>query len=109
MATKEINLGPININSVETLRFPLYKDGEPWIGIDSVEAVFEAPDRETQFTRALEKETPDAGVWLYTTDNVGDVDTGGWWTVALTVTDGTIVKTYPYEIGFEAVDQRGEG
>jgi hypothetical protein len=105
MATKEITLRPINVASVERLAFPLSKNDEPWLGIDSVVFRFEAPDRSTTFDRAGVLETPDAGVWYYDTTitDFPDSDSVGMWTIGVFVTDGTVVKRYNYEIALEVV------
>lgn len=107
MASKEVLLNPINIASVERLAFPIVKNGEAWVGIDSVTFRFEAPDRSTTFDRSATLESPDAGVWYYdtTVTDFPDTDSLGMWTLGVYVTDGGIVKRYPWEISFEVVSQ----
>lgn len=101
--TKEIDLGQINVASVRRMKVTIKKDGVAWTGIDSVDLVFEDPDRETQFTRTMLLETPDAGVWYYDLTTTDILDTGRW-TINVRVTDGAIVTRYAYEIGFDAMD-----
>lgn len=102
--TKEIDLGDFNVESVDRFNFTITKDGVAWTGIDSVSLVFErAEDSTTQFTRAATLETPDAGVWYYDTV-VTDFTTAGDYTVSVRVTDGSIVKRFPYAIGFHMSD-----
>jgi hypothetical protein len=100
----DTHLGEFGLGSVDRLRFPLTKDGVAWTAIDSVELVFEKPDRATQFSRAMTLETPDAGVWYYDTTTT-DLDTVGFWTLNLRVTDGAVVKRFPGEISLEVRDQ----
>ncbi len=102
--TKDIFLGEFNIGSVDRLRFTLEKDGDPWTGIDSVAIVFESPDRSTKITRAAILEDDDAGIWYYDTTTV-EIDEVGDWTVSVRVTDGAVVKRYPYEISMHVNDQ----
>jgi hypothetical protein len=101
--TADINLGKFNVGSVDRLRFPLTKDGVPWnLSGGSVQLTFKKPDRVTVFTRAAVAENAAGGIFYYDT-TTSDIDTPGWWTVSVQVTDGTVVKKYPYDIGFYAV------
>jgi hypothetical protein len=87
---------------VDRIELTLTKDGVAWDNIDSVALTFQKPDRATEFTRAM---TLDSGnVWYYDTA-VTDLDEAGYWTARVTITDGAIVKTYPYEIALIVVDQ----
>lgn len=104
--TGEIDLGVLSVRSVERLRFPLTKDGEPWVGVDSATIVLKDPDG-VQTTHAMSNETPDAGVWYYDL-TITDVTTAGRWEANVRVTDGAVVKRYPYEIAFQANDEPGD-
>lgn len=99
-----INLGEFNIANVDRLQATIHKDGVAWTGIDSVTLVFEKPDRSTQFSRSMTVSDDSTGVWYYDTTTT-DFDTAGFWTVTLTVVDGSITKKYPYEIGFHVNDE----
>ena len=83
--------------SVDRLRATITKDGVAWAGIDSVLLTFEAPDRETVFTRSMLVENDSQGIWYYDTLTT-DLTEVGYWTIGMKVTDGTIVKKYPYPI-----------
>lgn len=102
---QEINLGAVVLGDVDRLSLTMYKDGALWLGIDSVVLTFRGPD-DTEFTRNATLETPDAGVWYYDTvvtdfDAASDV---GDWMIGVKITDGTIVKHYPYEITLTVKD-----
>lgn len=103
MATKEISLGEFNLASVDRLRATIKKDGVAWTGIDSVQLIFEKPDRLTQFTRTMTVESDVSGIWYYDTLTT-DLDTVGWWNITVKVTDGAVVKKYPYDIGLHVND-----
>lgn len=103
--TREINLGEFSIGSTDRFRATITKDGVAWdLSAGTVTLTFEKPDRSTQFTRAMVAEDASGGVFYYdsTTD---EIDTVGWWTCQVRVTDGSVVKRYPYEIGFFVVDE----
>ncbi len=99
----DVNMGVFGINSVDRLRFAITKDGDPWTGIDSVSVVFEDPGG-NQHTRSATLETPDAGVWYYDTQTTGDIDEAGRWSLNVRVTNGAVVKRYPYKIVLLATD-----
>lgn len=101
--TREITFDDIATASVDRFEFTISKDGATWVGADSVEFTFESPDRATQFTRSATLELPDAGLWYYDS-TVSDFTTPGDWTMGVTVTDGAVVKKYPFEIGFHVND-----
>lgn len=98
---KEVDLGRFSVESVDRIRITILKDGTAWTGIDSVDFVFEKPDRSTQFTRSATNEG--SNVWYYDT-TVTDFEETGDWTMNVRVTDGSIVKRYPYAIGFQVED-----
>lgn len=103
MSVRSIDLGKLNVASVDRLRVTITKDEVAWTGIDSVTFTFEKPDRSTQFSRSASLEAPDTGVWYYdtlTTDFPNVAASLGHWTMAVTVVDGTVTKTFPYDIGF---------
>lgn len=100
MAHRDIQLEDKSLNGVHRLRFTIKKDGVAWTGIDSVLLTFEKPDRETQFDRVGVLELDSGGLWYYDTVEA-DLDTVGYWTLSVQVTDGSIILKYPYEIAFK--------
>lgn len=105
-ATKEVFLGEFNVGSVDRIRATITKDGETWdLSGGSASLRFEAPDRATQFDRAMVAESDGSdGVFVYDTE-IADIDQAGYWTLRLKVVDGAVVKVYPYEISLHAVDE----
>jgi hypothetical protein len=104
-ATRAIDLGEFNVSSTDRLRATITKDGAPWAGIDSVALTLEKPDRSTVVGPvAMTLESDAAGIWYYDTTTT-DLTTAGEWTAKVRVTDGSVVKTYPYEISFRVYDQ----
>jgi hypothetical protein len=108
MATQDIDLGEFHIGSMDRFRLTIKKDGIPWSGIDSVVLTFEKPGRSntatTQFTRNMQFEDVTGGIWYYDT-TVDDLDVTGYWTLGVKITDGSVVKKYPYEISFHVTSQ----
>lgn len=105
-ATADIELEAVNVASVDRFQDTITKDGAAWdLTSGSVLATFHSPDGLSDFMRAMTPLTPASGVF-YVDTLVTDILTLGWWRIALKVTDGTIVKHYPYRITFLAVDMR---
>ena len=103
-ATGVITLRDVNIASVDRFRVTLRKDGAIWnLSAGSVQFVFEKPDRVTQLVVNATAENAAAGIFYYDT-LVTDFDVTGQWTMNVRVTDGSVVKRYPYEIGFRVND-----
>ncbi len=101
-ADTTIDLGRVNIGDVDRFRVTIKKDGIAWnLSSGSVAITFEKPDRSTQFSRSMTGETPVSGIFYYDTV-ITDIDAVGWWTLRVRVTDGSIQKSYPHEIGFYA-------
>ena len=102
-----IDLGEFNIGSQDRLRVAITKDGVPWDLSNTNSVVtftFRAPDRAT-FTRTCTIESPgSAGVAHYDTTTV-DLTKEGWWSLGVTVYDGSITKTYPGDIGFHVNEE----
>lgn len=98
--TREIDLGKFALASVRRLRFTIKKDGAAWTSMSAVTLTFEKPDRSTTFDRSATLES--GNVWYYDL-TTSDIDTLGYWTIGVMVTDGSTIK-YPYEIGFLAAD-----
>lgn len=103
MATYDIDLGQFGIGSTKRLRATIKKNGTAWVGLDSVQFIFEKPDRSTQFTRNAVLEEPDAGVWYYDLTTT-DVLVSGYWTLNVIVVDGGTTLRYPYSIDFYVSD-----
>lgn len=103
-APKDIDGGTFNVGDTDQMVFPIYKDGSPWAGIDSVTLTFEAPDRVTTFDREAEVYDDAAGKWSYTTA-VDDFTEVGYWTVRVKAVQGAIVKRYAREVSFYMNDQ----
>jgi uncharacterized protein YfaS (alpha-2-macroglobulin family) len=104
MATYDINLGEFHVASTERLRATIKKNGVPWVGLDSVEFIFEKPDQATQFTRNAVLENDASGIWYYDLTTT-DIVTTGYWRLTVKVTDGGTVLRYPYSIDFHVNDQ----
>ena len=104
MATAEIDLGRLNLGSTDRLRFTMSKDGAPWSGIDSVELVMVRVGSATRLTRSMTLDDDALGRWAYDTA-VDDFDAAGNWTLNVRVTDGPIVKRYPYPITLYVADE----
>jgi hypothetical protein len=100
----DVTIGPFNKGSVERLVVTLKKDGVAWAGIDSASLVLEKPDRETRVSKSMTLLDDATGKWYYQTTTT-DLDTAGYWTATVEVTDGGVVKRYPHEIGFEVTDR----
>lgn len=100
-----VDLGKFCAASVDRIGpFDITKDGIAWTGISSVTFTFEAPDRETQFTRAGTLLTVGGADWYYdtlVTDIAAEEASLGNWTVGVKVVAGAVVKYYPHEIYFE--------
>lgn len=101
---RDIKLEDKSLSGVHRFRFTIKKDGVAWTGIDSVLLIFEKPDRETQFTRNATLELDASGIWYYTTTE-DDLDTLGYWTLSVKVTDGSVVIRYPYELAFKVAGE----
>lgn len=102
--TKVIDLGDFNVASNDRLRFTIKKNGVAWSTLTAVTIIFLAPDDVTTFSRSMIVENASEGIWYYDT-TITDVLTPGYWKLAFEVTDGTLVKRYPYEIGMNVADQ----
>lgn len=106
-STRDIILDHFRAGDTDRLRFTVRKNGAAWLNIDSVEVVFEKPDRETQFSRPCVFEAGE--VWYYdlteTDLDPDDAGTIGWWTLSIYVIDGAARKRYPYEISFFVDEQ----
>lgn len=102
MATTQVNLGNLRVGSVYRFRATITKDGSAWnLSTGSVAIVFEKPDRSTTITRSMTPESASGGIFYY--DNAADeIDTEGYWTYTVIVTDGLVVQEYPHEMGFYA-------
>src|SRR5262245_53939655 len=92
-----IDWGRTVVGSVDRLQLHITKDGVAWSGIDSVVLTFEAPDRVTQFSHNMVLGDDATGLWYYDT-TVNDLTVPGYWTIGVKVTDGVVVKKYPYPI-----------
>ena len=104
-ATAEITIDRINVAGVDRIRATITKDGSAWnLSSGSVVATFHPPTG-SSFDRTMTAESAAGGIFYYDTA-VADITVVGWWRVSIKVTDGTVVKVYPYKIGFKAVDQR---
>lgn len=105
MAT-DIDLGARSVASVWRVGpVTITKDGATWdLTTGSVAFVFEEPDRATQFTRAAVPLTDGSDGVFYYDCTVADFTEAGYWTMGIEVTDGGNPYKYPYEIGFNAVD-----
>lgn len=100
----EINLGEFNIASVDRIRITITKDGTAWnLSSGSVVLRFEKPDGETQFSRDMVAENAAGGIFYYDT-TITDLDTVGYWNLGVWVTDGAVVKRYPYAITLHVND-----
>lgn len=100
--TKTIDAGVYHVESVDRIEFTIKKDGELWLNIDSVVLSFRSPDGTTIFNRSMVLDS--GAVWYYDTAVTDFIEVGSW-TVKVTITDGAIVKSYPYEVGFEVTEQ----
>lgn len=100
-STRDIVLENFQTGDTDKLRFTIRKNGVAWLDIDTVEVVFEKPDRVTQFSRDAVSEGDN--VWSYTTAE-DDIDVAGWWTLSVIITDNTVRRKYPYEISFLVTD-----
>lgn len=99
----DIDLGRVAVGSTYRIQLTFLKDGDAWVGIDSVE--FRLVDPEGNASAALTGVlvTPDAGVWYYDVTTT-DIDEAGDWLVRVTVTDGAVVSGYPGTITLTAKD-----
>ena len=101
--TGEIDLGVFAAGSVDRIRFAILKDGAAWTGIDSVKLVLQDPDGTESAELDMTLETPDAGVWYYDTPTSAFTAEGPH-RAGVKVTDGSIVKWYPFEVYIKVVD-----
>jgi hypothetical protein len=102
---KEIDLGEFTIGNVDRIKVSISKDDVAWnLSGGTVTFTFEKPDRITQFEVTASELDPTNGVFFYDT-TINDLDQIGYWTLGVKVTDGAIVKKYPYEIFFRVVDE----
>lgn len=101
----DVRLRDKGLGGVYRFQFPITKDGVtiPWTGIDSVSLVFKRPDG-TVLSPVLATESGTAGTWYYDTPQ-GFLDAVGYWNLSVTVTDGTIIIEWPYDISFRVRDQ----
>lgn len=99
--TAEIDLGVFCVGNTDRIQLTIDKDAVAWPGIDGVVLTFERPDY-ISFTRDMT--LLDGEVWYYDT-TTSDIDLVGVWRLAVTVTDGSVVKKYPYEITMTVTDQ----
>lgn len=103
----DISLGDtFNIANVDRFRFTITKDKVPWANIDSVTLTFRDEDG-LEFDRSAVAENTLLGIWFYDTV-VGDITKAGYWLMKVKVVQGTIVKTYPGEIGLQVHNRPGE-
>lgn len=90
-----IDLGRTSIGDTDRIQFPWTLDGVAWAGIDSVAVTYVRPNRST-ITRNMTLLT--GAIWYH---DMSEWDAQGTWLIRATATDGSIVKTYPYEISIE--------
>jgi hypothetical protein len=99
--TAEIDLGLFCVGNTDRIQFTLNKDSVGWAPIDSVVVTFERPDA-TLFARDMVNLSGE--VWYYDT-TTSDLDQRGVWRAAVVVTQGNVVKKYPYEIILTVTDR----
>lgn len=105
MPSPELTFGTVNVENVDRLRMSIEKDDVPWdLSLGSVELTFSRKAVTETFSRDAVAEDATTGIFYYDT-TVTDFTEAGMWLVRVTVTDGTIVKTYPYEISLRVVER----
>jgi len=101
-----LSFGRFNIGNVDRLEVTAKKDGAAWnLTGGSVSLTFLSPSGQT-FSRDCVAGVAASGLFYYDTLTT-DFTEVGLWMVAVTATDGSIVKTYPYDITMELVSQPG--
>lgn len=100
-----IDLGDININSVNRYSITVKKDGAAWdITGGAVTFTFHPPSAGTLLNRSATILTPASGLCYY--DSVTtDITVAGNWAISIRVVVGSIDLTYPGAIKFRAVDR----
>ena len=96
-----IVLPDVSVCSVDRFYVLLTLDWVPWIGC-TVQFVFQPPLGGAKITvnASLDTANPANNGYYYDT-LVTDITVTGRWTMGVHVTNGSIFKRYPYEIGFQ--------
>ena len=104
--TTDLNLGKLSVRDIVRFEASITRDDEVWsLSGATVTFRFKKPDRSTSFDRtAVELTDGTDGVFYYDTEDT-DLDAAGWWTMTVIVDTGVVVRTYPYEIGFDVMEQ----
>lgn len=95
----DVRLSDKSVGGTYRFEFPLTKNDDVWTEVDSVAILFVRPDGTTVGPYECTLIEPDEGVWFYQTVPT-DLDTVGYWSIRMTVTDGPVEIVWPYEIAF---------